>query len=98
MLQWPVWLVPLWLGLHTGCAQLAVVYNELWESQPGIMALDLVKGLGLAEMSGQGVIMSILEDAQLQHSNIWDIYAVVLPEKSVGTGSPLEISLVREMH
>ena len=57
----------------------------------------MVKGLGLAEMSGQGVIVSILEDAQPQHSNIWDIYAVVLPEKPIGTGSPLGIGLVGEM-
>ena len=61
------------------------------------MASDLVKGLGLAEMSGQGVIMSILEDVQPQHSNIQDIYVVVLPEKSIGTGSPSGIGLVGEM-
>ena len=73
------------------------MYDELWESQPGIMALDLVKGLGLAEMSGQGVIMSILEDVQPQCSNIQDIYAVVLLEKSIRTSSPSGIGLVREM-
>ena len=62
------------------------------------MASDLVKGLRLAEMSGQGVIVSIVEDAQPQCSNIRDIYAVVLPEKSVGNGSPSGISLVGEMY
>ena len=34
---------------------------------------------------------------QSQHSNIWDIYAVVLLEKSVGTGGPSGIGLVGEM-
>ena len=34
------------------------------------------------------MIVSILENAQPQHSKIWDIYAVILPEKSIGTGSP----------
>ena len=43
------------------------------------------------------MIVSILEDVQLQHSNIWDIYAVVLLEKSAGTGSPSGIGLVGEM-
>ena len=73
------------------------MYDKLWESRPGIMVLDLVKGLGLAEMSRQGVIVSILKDTQSQRSNIRDIYAVVLPEKSVWTGSPSGISLVGEM-
>ena len=89
--------MPSWLGSCAGRARLAVVYDELQESGPGIMASDLVEGLGLAKMPGQGVVVSILEDAQSQHSNIWDIYAVVLPEKSVGTGSPSGIGLVREM-
>ena len=66
--------MPPWLGLGTGCARLAVVYDELWEPWPGIMVLDLVKGLGLAEMSGQGVIVSILEDVQLHLAGevCWD--------------------------
>ena len=40
---------------HHGLAWVQVVhdlYNELWESWPGKMVSDLVKGLGLTEVAG----------------------------------------------
>ena len=38
--------------------------------------------------------MSILEDAKLQCSQVWDIYAVVQPKEPIRTGGPLGLGFV----
>ena len=43
----------MWLGSHAGCARLAVVYDKLWESRPGIMASPV--GLGGGSWTGRNV-------------------------------------------
>ena len=43
--------MPFWLGSGAGGARLAVVLDKFFESGPGIVAVDLVKGLRLAEMA-----------------------------------------------
>ena len=40
----------LWLGSGTDSARLAVVFDELLESRPGVLVPDLVEGLCLTEM------------------------------------------------
>ena len=68
--------------------------DEFLKSWPGVVAMDLVKGLQLAEMAQQGMVVSILEDAQSQCSQVRDIYVVVQPKESVGTGGPSGLGFV----
>ena len=69
--------------------------DKLLKSGPGIVVLDLVEGLQLAEKAQQGMIVSILEDAKSQHSQFWDIYAVVQPKEPIGTGGPSGLGFIR---
>ena len=51
LLQQPIGLVSFWLGSGAGGARLAVVLDEFLEARPGVVAVDLVEGLRLAEMA-----------------------------------------------
>ena len=51
LFQQAVWLVPFRLGSGAGGARLAVVLDEFFESRPGVVVVDLVEGLRLAEMA-----------------------------------------------
>ena len=51
LLQQPVGLVLFRLGSGAGGARLAVVLDEFLEAGPGVVAVDLVEGLRLAEMA-----------------------------------------------
>ena len=71
--------------------------DELLKSGPGIVVLDLVEGLQLAEKAQQGMIVSILEDAKSQHSQVWDIYVVVQLEEPIGTRGPSGLSFIGQV-
>ena len=53
----------LWLGLHTGGAGLAVVLNEGVEEWPSIVIMDKLKGLVLAKVSGDQMVMFVEKNA-----------------------------------
>ena len=52
----------LWLGSHTGGAGLAVVLDEGSEEWPCIVVTDELKGLVLAKVSGDWMVMLVEED------------------------------------
>ena len=56
----------LWLGSHTGGAGLAVVLDEGAEERPSIVVTDKLKGLVLAEVSGDRVVMFVEKDVELE--------------------------------
>ena len=66
LLQKSVGLVTLWLGSHTGGAGLAVVLDEGTEEWPSIVVTDELKGLVLAEVSGDRVVVFVEKDAELE--------------------------------
>ena len=53
----------LWLGSHTGGAGLAVVLNKGTEEQPSVVVMDELKGLVLAKVSGDPMVVFVEEDA-----------------------------------
>ena len=63
LLQESVGLVTLWLGSHTGGAGLAVDLNEGMKEQPSVVIMDELKGLVLAEVSGDWMVVFIEKDA-----------------------------------
>ena len=63
LLQESIGLVTLWLQLHTGDARLAVVLNEGTEEWPSVVVMDELKGLVLAEVSRDQMVMFVEEDA-----------------------------------
>ena len=52
----------LWLGSHTGGAGLAIVLDEGVEEQPSINVTDKLKGLVLAKVSRDGMVVFVEED------------------------------------
>ena len=63
LLQESVGSVTLWLGSHTGGAGLAVVLNEGAEEQPSVVITDKLKGLVLAKVSRDWMVVFVEEDA-----------------------------------
>ena len=63
LLQESIGSVMLWLGSHTGGAGLAVVLNEGVEEQPSIVITDKLKGLVLAKVSRDWMVVFVEEDA-----------------------------------
>ena len=53
----------LWLGLHTGGVGLAVVLDEGAEERLSVVVMDELKGLVLAEVSRDQMVMFVEEDA-----------------------------------
>ena len=52
------------LGSHTDGAGLAVVLDEGAEERPSIVVMDELKGLVLAEVSGDRVVVFVEKDAE----------------------------------
>ena len=63
LLQESVGLVMLWLGSHTGGAGLAIVLNEGTEEWPSVVIMDELKGLVLAKVSGDQMVVFVEKDA-----------------------------------
>ena len=62
LLQKSIGLVTLWLGSHTGGARLAVVLNEGIEEWPGVVVMDELKGLVLAKVSRDQMVVFVEEN------------------------------------
>ena len=52
----------LWFGSHTGGAGLAIVLGEGTEEWPSVVITDELKGLFLAKVSGDQMVMFIEEN------------------------------------
>jgi hypothetical protein len=65
-------------GLATSSAGLAKLGNIGAKTRPSVLASNEVGGLVLSKMTCQGMIMMLLEDAELEIINIWYIDKVVL--------------------
>ena len=63
MLQKSVGSVTLWLGSHTGGAGLAVVLDEGAEERPSVVITNELKGLVLAKVSRDRMVMLVEKDA-----------------------------------
>ena len=55
------------------------------ESGPGIIAADEVHCLILTGMSGEDVVMLVVENSELEVIGIGDIYENIMAEKSIGS-------------
>ena len=51
-------------GLHTSCTRFTILLDKFMESETGIVAADEVHCLILARMSGEDVIMLVVENSQ----------------------------------
>ena len=63
LLQDSIGLVMLWLGSHTGGAELAAVLNKGVEERPSVVVTDKLKGLVLARVSRDQMVVFVEKDA-----------------------------------
>ena len=91
LFQESVGLVTLWLGSHTGGARLAVVLNEGAEEWPSVVIMDELKGLVLAKVSRDQMVVFVEKDAQLEIVGVGDVDAVLVSKKSFRVGSPVGV-------
>ena len=77
--------MPLGFGLHTSCTRFTIFLDKFVESGPGIIAADEVHCLILTGMSGEDVVMLVVENSELEVIGIGDIYENIMAEKSIGS-------------
>ena len=77
--------MPLGFGSHTSCTRFTIFLDKFMESGPGIIAADEVHCLILTRMSGEDVVMLVLENLELEVIGIGDIYETIMAEKSIGS-------------
>ena len=77
--------MPLGFGSHTTCTRFTIFLDKFMESRPGIFAVDEVHCLILTGMSGEDVVVLVVENSELEVIGIGDIYETIVAEKSIGS-------------
>ena len=77
--------MPLGFGLHTNCTRFTIFLDKFTESGPGIIVADEVHCLILTGMSGEDVVVLVVENSELEVIGIGDVYETIVAEKSVGS-------------
>ena len=97
MLQESVGSVTLWLGSHTSGAGLAVVLDKGSEEWPCIVVTDELKGLVLAEVSRDWVVVFVKEDAESEIIGVGNEDSVLVSEETFGVGGPVGVGQIYEV-
>ena len=83
------------LGSHTGGAGLAaVVLNKGVEEQPSVVIMDELKGLVLAKVPRDQMVVFVEENMYLEVIGVRDIDAVLVSKKSFSVGGPVGVGLI----
>ena len=77
--------MPLGFGSHTSCTRFTIFLDKFTESGPGVIAADEVHCLILTGMSGEDVVVLVVENLEPEVVGIRDIYETIMAEKSVGS-------------
>ena len=77
--------MPLGFGSHTSCTRFTIFLDKFMESGPGIIAADEVCCLILTRMSGEDVVVLVVENSEPEVIGIRDVYETIVAEKSVGS-------------
>ena len=75
--------MPLGFGSHTSCTRFTIFLDKFTESRPGIIAADDVHCLILTGMSGEDMVMLVVENLELEVIGTRDVYETIVAEKSV---------------
>jgi hypothetical protein len=75
--------------MFASSTQVAEVLHKGSEVGPYVISMDEVEGLVLPGVSGQDMIMVVLEDFEAEVINIRDVNLVVLTEKSAFIKCPV---------
>ena len=76
--------MPLGFGSHTSCTRFTIFLDKFVESGPGIIAADEVHCLILTGMSGEDVVMLVVENSEPEVIGIGDVYEIIMAEKFIG--------------
>ena len=80
--------MPLGFGLHTSCAGFDVLLDKFTKSGPGIVVPDEIDSLILSRVSGEDMVMLVVENTELEVIGVWNIDEVVLTEESIRGDRP----------
>ena len=75
--------MPLGFGLHTSCTRFTIFLDKFAKSRPGIIAEDEVHCLILTGMSGEDVVVLVVENLEPEVVGIRDVYETIVAEKSI---------------
>ena len=71
-------------GTHAGGTGVAILFDEVTYSGPGVILLDQFKGLVLTRVSGEDVIVLGLKYAELEVIGVGNVDPVVQSEETFG--------------
>jgi hypothetical protein len=91
LLEKSVGTVSLRLGTEAGDTGFAEGLDQGSELWPGVLASNEFKGLVLAEMSGERMIVLVLEDSESEVIGVGNVNAVIQSEETFGVGRPTRI-------
>ena len=83
------------LSSHTSCTRFAIFLNKIAESGPGIVAPDEVGSLILTGMSGEDMVMLVVEDSEPEVVSVGDINEVIMSEKTIYSNGPLGLRILK---
>ena len=75
--------MPLGFGSHTTYTRFTIFLDKIVESRPGIVVVDEVHCLILTGMSGEDVIVLVVENSEPEVIGIRDVYETVMVEESI---------------
>ena len=75
--------MPLGFCSHTSCTRFTIFLDKFAESGPGIIAADEVHCLILTGMSGEDVVMLVVENSEPEVIGVGDVYETIVAEKSI---------------
>ena len=75
-------------GSHTGGARLDIFLDKFTESWPGVIATDEVNGFHLTRMSGEDVVVFVMENTEPEVVGIGNVDKVVVTEESIRSNRP----------
>ena len=83
------------LSSHTSCTRLAIFLDKFMESRTGIVVTDEVNGLILTRMSGEDMIMLVVEDSEPEVVSVRNINEVIMSEKTICSNGPSGLRILK---
>ena len=83
------------LSSHTSCTRLAIFLDKFIKSGPGIVMMDEVNSLILTGMSGEDMIMLVVEDSEPEVISVGNIDEVIMSEKTICSNGPSGLRILK---
>ena len=93
LLQQTVGLVTLGFSSHAGCTGLTILFYKFTESRPSIISENETSCFVLTRMSGEYVIVLVLQNTELEIGGVGNVDTRLMTEESIGSYGPIRFGI-----